>query len=392
MQFMSVKIKILSYAESDFKSVEDELNTEEMVFYTVQKALKAAALEIGDIGTVINCGDDILEGIAISHTFLIEPSGAFLKEESKVEEDGAFGLFYAVNKVLAEFDTAMVVAYSKSSNSGIAELEGEARNEGAQKKESGSWYYRTQLDPFYLRPLGIDMLNYHAMQYSAFLNHNSDLSSREVSEVLLKNKSHGLSNSNAPFSGEYTFEEIYNSPYVAEPVKQVEVPLQTDGCSVLIIGRESYTKVANKKCPCIVGMGLASDSYYPGYRKLHQCETAGIALERALKMAERKIEEVQIAELYELFPYQELMLYQNLFGWDNAKIKKSLSEGLTKEGGALPVNLSGGCSSAHPIFAAGLSRIIHLCENMSRKGLKLGLAHSQSGLGMQSNIVYLIES
>ena len=389
---MSGKVKILSHAESDFKSLEDELSSEEMVFYTVRKAMEAGGLGVEDIGTVINCSDDILEGIAISHTLTIEPSGAFLKEESKVEEDGAFGLFYALNKLLAEFDTAMVVAYSKSSNSGSALQEGADREKGAAEKESGSWYYHTQLDPFYLRPLGLDLLSYHAMQYSAFLSANSDLSEEETARVLVKNKGHGLSNPNAPFSGKYSLEEASKSPYVSEPLRKLELPLQTDGCSVLIIGREDYAKGVKKNCPRIVGVGLASDSYYPGCRKLHQCETAAIATEKALKMAGRKIEEVQIAELYELFPYQELMLYQSIFGWDNVRIKKSLNEGLTGEGGSLPVNLSGGCSSAHPIFAAGLSRVIHLYENMQRKGLKLGLAHSQSGLGMQSNIVYLIEN
>ncbi len=385
-----MNVKIIGYAESTFKEREDELNAEELVFYTVKKALKNASLELKDIGTVVNSGDDILEGTAINNTFLVEPSGAFLRDETKVEEDGAFALFLAISKVLSEHETAMVVASSKSSQSSLAN--DPSRFPSYPKPEvSGSWYYHTQMEPFYLRPLGVDLVGYHALQYSAFLQ-NSGLNEEDIAKILVKNKNHGNLNPNAPHRGNYTVKDILESPYVMSPLRKLEMPLQTDGCSVLIISNEKWTKDNDRSAPSISGVGISSDVYYPGYRDLASCPSAKIATSKALQMSDKRIEQIQLAELYDLFPYQEALLYHEIFQWDYEKVKRYLHEEYTTEKGHLPVNISGGISCSHPIFAAGLSRIIHVCANLQAKGMKIGLAHSQSGLGMQSNIVYIIEN
>ncbi len=202
-----------------------------------------------------------------------------------------------------------------------------------------------------------------------------------------------MANENAPFSGEYTLDDINNSGYYVEPLSKLSMPLQTDGCSVLIISKEDWKKKnrPNHKLK-INGLGLSSEVYYPGFREFYSSPSTVQATEKALKMSGKHHRDIKIAELYDLFHYQEAILYKDIFGWDYKKIKENIDNEVTSSDGALPVNLSGGISCAHPVMAAGLSRVIHLCNWMEKRDLPFGVAHSQSGLGMQSNIVYCVSN
>ncbi|HMX57388.1 MAG TPA: hypothetical protein PKE49_12740, partial [Leptospiraceae bacterium] len=71
-------------------------STEDLVFVTVKKALRETGLTIEEIDTIVQAGDDIMDGIAINHVYTVEPAGSFLKDESKVERDGAWAVHYAM--------------------------------------------------------------------------------------------------------------------------------------------------------------------------------------------------------------------------------------------------------------------------------------------------------
>ncbi|MCP5493938.1 MAG: thiolase family protein [Leptospiraceae bacterium] len=385
-----MRAKIIGSAESKFVQKEEELNLEEMVFFTAKKAMESAGLSRDEIDTVIQAGDDVMDGININHVYQIEPAGAYLKEESKVEEDGAFALFYALCRLATgKFNTALVIGYSKSSESSVEFI----KNVKSQTnpESTGGWYYFTQMDPFYLRPLGLDNLSYHAMQYRQFLSETS-LTEEDIARITVKNKAAGKGNPNAIFAGDYSISDVVNSTEIASPLKELQIPYMTDGVSAIVIAREEWAKEKHKEGATITGLGTASDAYYPGYRDFASVPTAKIAKDKAFQMAGIKSTDVQLAELYELFPYQEAMLYKEIFGWSYEEIKEKLSSGYTTETGNLPVNVSGGVSCAHPIMAAGLSRIINAVHLMDKRSLKTTLAHSQSGLGMQSNIVYILQS
>lgn len=385
-----MRTRIIGCAESDFKTREDELNLEELVFLTAKRALKDAGMEKDQIDTVIQAGDDVLDGININHAYQVEPAGAYLKEESKVEEDGAFALFYGLCRLATgNFNTALIIGYSKSSESSLELMDNPKLQ--TSPEASGNWYYHTQLDPFYLRPLGLDLVSYHAMQYQQFLA-QSILSVEDIARITIKNKQAGLKNPNSLYAGEFSMNDVLSSPEIASPVREIEVPKMTDGVSAIIIASEKWAKENKKDGVCITGVGSASDAYYPGYRDSNNSVTSRLAKQKALAMANKKITDIQLAELYELFAFQEAMLYRDIFEWKDPEIQEKLQSNYTAADGGLPVNASGGITCAHPILAAGLSRIIHASKLMRQKNLDTALTHSQSGLGMQSNIVYILQS
>ena len=78
---------------------------------------------------------------------------------------------------------------------------------------------------------------------------------------------------------------------------------------------------------------------------------------------------------------------------------RMIAEGRTKAGGDLPVNLSGGTLCGNIIYASGLQRLNEAALQVMGKagevqvpGAKTAIAHSQGGLAMQTNIVYVVES
>jgi acetyl-CoA C-acetyltransferase len=385
-----MRAKILGYAESDFAEKIEDLNLEEMVFHTVRKALKDAKINREQIDTVLQAGDDTLDGIFINHVYQVEPAGSYLKEESKVEEDGAFALFYALCRLgTGKFNTALVIGYSKSSESSASFIDGYSPY--GSPEVSGGWYYHAQLDPFYLRPLGHDVTSYHALQYSAFLE-KSKLTEEDIAEVVAKNKTQGKLNPNAPFAEKITAQDVMHSEYISTPLKALEIPPQTDGVTALVISTEKWAKENKRDGITITGVGTASDAYYPGYRNIAESPTSRIATEKALKMAGLKRDDIKAVELYDLFSYQEPLLYKEIFGWSYDEIKEKIGSSYTSAAGDLPVNSSGGILCAHPILAAGLSRIIQLKNTLEEKKLPAGLVHSQTGMAMQSNIIYILQA
>ena len=281
----------------------------------------------------------------------------------------------------------MVIGYSKGSVSSLDLVPGYTNY--SDPEVSGNWYYHTQLDPFYLRPLRHDVTSYHALQYASFLE-ASKLTEEDVAKCAAKNKVHGLDNPNAPFAEKVTSQDILDSEYIVSPIRSKELPPRTDGVTAMIVTTEDWAKSNKKEGVYVTGFGMSAESYYPGYRDFAGARSARLAAERAKKMA--GVQDVQAAELYDLFPYQELILYKEIFGWDDQTIKDHLSSGYTTKKGGLPVNVSGGTICAHPILAAGLSRIKFATKHLTDNNKNVVLSHSQSGLGMQNNIVYILES
>jgi acetyl-CoA C-acetyltransferase len=357
-------------------------NVEDMIYETVRGLLDKTGLDIRDVGTVIGAGDDVLDGRSISNVFTADYAGAFLKEESKVEDDGAFAAAYAFMRIAAgAFDTALVYGYSKASDS------------------SPQHYSGMIADPFYLRPLGIEAITSAAIQAQCYFN-SYDITEEQAAMVAVKNRKNALDNPHAQVKGNFSVEDVMNSPVLASPIKRLDSSPSTDGCCAVLLASESAVKRLNLSPAWIAGLGFCTDAYYPGHRDLSQTRSARAAAERAYKMAAitDPRTEISIAELHETFSYQELMLYEALGFCEPGKGGRMIESGVTEAGGKLPVNLSGGALSANPIFASGLIRLAEAASRVasgfetSRGPAKTAIAHATSGFCLQSNIVYVVTS
>ena len=358
-------------------------SVEDLVFESVRAALAHAGLPLSEIDTVVQAGDDVMDGIAINHVYTIEPAGALFKEESKVERDGAWAVHYAIARLLTgKFRTAMVVAFSKGSQVDYSAFSG------------------MSADPFYLRPVGADAHTIGALQAQYYMQ-RSGATPEDLASVAVKNRANGLGNERA-MPGEamsITTEQVLASAAIAEPITELSSARTGDGCTVMILAREDYVEEKKLNVPFITGVGFIADAYYPTYRDLARLKSVEAAAQVAYRMAGCSPEGAHLAEVHDLYAHQELMLYEALGFCAEGRAIEMLREGQTGRSGKLPVNPSGGVLCGNVVYAAGLSRMAEAALQLQGRsgaqqvpGAQRAIVHSQAGLAMQANIVYVLEA
>jgi acetyl-CoA C-acetyltransferase len=369
------RVAIIGSNQSRHERRKADQNVEDIIYGSVRGLLDQASLDIRDVDAVIGAGDDVLDGRSISNVFTAEYAGAFLKEESKVEDDGAYAASYAFMRIASgACETALVYGYSKGSDS------------------SPQHYSGMIADPLYLRPLGVEAITAAALQAQCYFS-RYNVTEEQAALVAVKNRKHALSNPFAQLSGEFSVEDVMRSPMLASPIKRLDASPVSDGCCALLLASEDAVKRFQMKPAWIRGLSFFTDSFYPGHRDLTEIRSAHKAAERAYKMANihDPEKEIAFAEIHEPFSFQELMMYEALGICEKGEGGKFAESGATGEGGRLPVNLSGGALSANPIFAAGLIRLAEAANRISERGGN-AVAHATSGFCLQSNIVYVLSA
>lgn len=376
------RIGIIGWAQTEHKRRRDDVHRGELVYHTTKDVLKNTGLEIGDIDAVISASCDAIDGISISNAFVSEAYGAFMKEESKVEEDGAYAAMYAYYRLLTgTWKNTMIVAHGKISDS------------------SPAFYTNMMCDPFLLRPLGLTGLSASALQANTYFT-KYGVKEEDAAQVVVKNRRNGLLNKNAQVKGNLTVSDVMASPYLAKPIKKQDASPISDGAAAIILATEDFIKAGGYDAVWIEGIGFYQDAYYPGYKDLSTSPSCKLAAQKAYSEAGIKnpLSEIDFAEIYEPFSFYELMLYELLGLCKEGEGKKLIQDGITNIDGKFPVNASGGTLCANPIMVAGLVRMIEACmqlknkagEHQIKKSLKKGLVHATSGLFLQSNIVYVL--
>jgi acetyl-CoA C-acetyltransferase len=378
------KVAIIGYAMSDQAS-EIHDTRDDIIFDTVRQALENTGITRDDVDTVIMCSNDFYDGRTISNVFTVESAGAYEKDETKVEQDGIHAMGYGVMRVASgAYDVAMIVAYSKAS-----EFERHVA-------------LSAQLDPTYDRKFGFlhdgTAAGLQARAYMAA----AKLSEDDLAQVAVKNLNNAAKNPNAKAREKYdvTVEDVLNSKKLYEPLNELTCYPGTDGCCVLILAGEDVAKKTGNKPVWVKGVSSNQELYYLGERNLSQMASARAAAKKAYKMAgiKKPAEEIQLAEVSEMFAHQELMITEALGLCRKKQGSKFLEQGNSGMDGSLPVNPSGGALAACALGAVGLVRVVEAAKQITEQAgehqvtrkVKTALAHGQCGMAAQNNVVAVL--
>ncbi len=373
------KVAIMGWAMSDQADrIED--TREGLVFETAHAALKHAGVTREQLQSVVSCSNDFYDGHTISQCFTIEPSAAYAKDETKVEQDGMHALLYAAMRVASgNYDLVLVVAHAKGT-----EFEGAVA-------------LSAQLDPTYDRQFGwFNDAAMAAFQARAYLN-AKQLPEAILARVAAKNFANARKNPKAK-ARDYSAgaEAIAKSKPLFTPLRELTSYPVTDGCCALVLASEPAAKKLGRPPVWIQGIGHCQEAYALGERDLTQMSSAQDAAKRAYQMAgiTRPGSQIQVAELSEMFAHQELMLAEALGLGDQLSAVKGLESGRFDLAGKLPLNPSGGALAACSLGTVGLVRAVEAAMQVAGeagahqvKGVKLALAHGQSGPAAQNNVV-----
>lgn len=378
---MEKRIAIVGWAQLNNERRKIDKAQPELVYDVMKECLENTGLTRDDIDSVVEAGCDVMDGKSISNVWTVEAAGGFLKDESKIEEDASFAVFYNYMRLLTgPFQTGSTVSYGKSS-------------------ESLMHYYTGLIfEPFFQRPIGLDSISAFGLQAAQYMT-KYGITEEQAAKVAVKNRKNAKKNPYAQIQMDLTVDDVLKSAPISTPLKLYDCCPITDGASALILATEERAKEITDTPVWIKGVASCNDAYFLGYRDLADQKACGIAAKKAYEMAGIKdpLEEIDVAEISEVFSFQELMLYEAIGFCGPGEGGKLIDEGVTEMGGKLPVNPSGGVLSANPTPATGLTRLIEGAMQVAGKagdhqvpGVKTALVHGTSGLCFQANVVYIL--
>ena len=359
-------------------SLDAEMSPYEMIYTAVRGALDYAGLKRDDLTTVVSATNDYYDGKTISNCFKVECGGAYMKDESKVEMDGAHAAYYALFRILSgNHKLAMVYGFSMAS---------------CMPYNSTRLY---ETDPTFDRPMSL--LNPYTsggLQMRAYMKAYG-VSEEDIAKVVVHNLKNAAKNPMAlPESqkANITVDEVMKSPILSAPLRELMYPMLCDSTSALILAPEKQALKITDNPVWITGVGLNQETYYLGDRDLTISASMQAAAKKAYSLAGVKDpkSEIDLAEIFGHTACEDLILAESAGLADKGK-GMGLLDGKK-------LNPSGGAMSGLAPCACGVTRLIEAAKQLRDEakgyqvdGAKKAIATGQIGFCAQNNIIYVLE-
>jgi acetyl-CoA C-acetyltransferase len=230
--------------------------------------------------------------------------------------------------------------------------------------------------------------------------HKYGTTREQMAMVAVKNHDNGSKNPLAQFPFKVTVDTVVGSVLVADPLRILDCSPITDGAAAVILCPADLAKKMKKPAIRITGSGQATDTIALSSRKdITWIESTEIAARKALAMAGRKIQDLQLFEVHDCFTIAEIMITEALGIAAKGRGGRAVEEGLTSLTGKFPVNPSGGLKAkGHPVGATGVAQAVEVIKQLRGeagerqvKGAKRGLTQNMGGTG-GSSVVHVFEA
>jgi acetyl-CoA acetyltransferase len=228
----------------------------------------------------------------------------------------------------------------------------------------------TQLDPYYLAPLGPDAVSIAALQAQALLD-TGRYTELDFARVAAQNRRRGQDNPMAQVTGDFDVDSLMAEMPIVTPLRKHDCPPISDGAAAVILAAGDTARKHVERPAWIRGIDHRMEPHNFAARDWTRSPSTALA---ASKVGLTKGEEVDVVELHAPFSHQECILL----------------DALGLEGDPL-INPSGGALCANPVMAAGLIRMGEAAAAIHRGDARRALAHATSGPALQQNMVCLME-
>ena len=196
--------------------------------------------------------------------------------------------------------------------------------------------------------------------------HEYDAPRESLAKVAVKNHRNGLDNPHAQFRKEVDVETVMESPIVADPLRLYDFCPITDGSAALLFCPESVAEEVATDYTVVSGIGGATDTHVVHERDDPTVMGAAVeSSETAYEMAGSGPDDVDVAELHDMFTILEFLQSEDLGFFEKGEGWKAVEEGVTDRDGELPINTSGGLKSkGHPLGASGVAQAYEIHQQL----------------------------
>ena len=185
-----------------------------------------------------------------------------------------------------------------------------------------------------------------------------DAPRESLAKVAVKNHHNGALNPHAQFQKEIDVETAMEAPMVADPLRLYDFCPITDGSAALLLCPARVAERYTDEYAVISGIGGATDTHVVHERA--DPTTMGGVVEsgtEAYRMAECGPEDIDVAELHDMFTILEFLQMEGLEFAPKGEAWKQIESGTTELDGDRPINTSGGLKSkGHPLGASGVAQ------------------------------------
>lgn len=286
---------------------------------------------------------------------------------------GGLAVHLAIQSLLAgTYKNVLVVGVEKMTDASISEVTTALMGAGSEAE----------------RKAGLTFPGLYALMAKAHMQ-KYGTTRKQLASVAVKNHFHGSLNPKAQFRFEVSEEKVLNSPSICSPFTLFDASPITDGAAAVVLTAESTPRRRaltpsrwNGKNVFITGSAVATDTVDLSERKsLTEIAATVEASQKALNQAGVEIKDIDVAEVHDCFTIAEVMAMEDLGFCQKGEGGKYISSGVTKLGGRIPVNTSGGLKACgHPVGATGVKQIVEITQQLRQKSGSRQVANAKVGL------------
>lgn len=387
---MGKRVAIVGVGQTHHVSKNTECNGQELINIAVTRALESTELTMADIDAIVIGNMDHFESINYADMWSVDGSGAYMKPIMKICTGGETGsavghaAFFHVASGL--FSVVLAIGWEQNSESDTTAA------------------IATHCDPIVERDFYAGAISGLAAQYTAYMG---KYGATEEDAAIVSVRDHNnaaLYNPYAHLRLQITVEDVMKSPYIAYPIKYLDMCPRSDGACAVIFAEESKAKKLSDKPAFVIGVGNCHiQTYIADGIGIPDLPSLRVASHRAYRMAgiTNPLEQIDVAELYLPASTTGVAWMEALGFCNEGEGAKFIRSGATHMGGRLPINPSGGVLATNPIGATGLIRIGEAALQVMGKaearqvpGVKVAVAtgfggHFWSDVTIVSSLPYL---
>jgi len=204
---------------------------------------------------------------------------------------------------------------------------------------------------------GVTLPSFAGMTARHYLERH-DAPRESLAHVAVKNHENGVDNPHAQFRKEVDIETVLNSPMVADPLRLYDFCPITDGSAALMFTTEERAQELTDEYAVVSAVAGATDTHVV-HERSDPTVMGGVVEsgQQAYEMAGIGPDDVDVAELHDMFTILELMQMEGLDFAPKGRAYEQVMNGHTTRDGELPINTSGGLKSkGHPLGASGVAQ------------------------------------
>ena len=218
----------------------------------------------------------------------------------------------------------------------------------------------------------------------------------QVSSVVVKNKTNGLSNPLAQMGANLTTQDVRDSKPIADPLRLYDCCPASDGAAAVVVVARDMARGNDDAVDVRASVQTSGSARIAGHPDLCSFDATVNAAARAFDEAGLTAQDLDFVELHDCFSIAEIIDSEDLGIVPRGEGGAWAGEGRTALGGDMPINTSGGLlAKGHPVGATGLSQLYEAVHQLRGdhpnqvRDARFGLTHNLGGTGVACTVSIL---